>query len=79
MPDTTPELWSIRDVADHLGLDTPGGARGTLSRWGIRAVRHEPGPSGRVEARYDAEQVRRAAINRPGRGYRTDLRESGDA
>ncbi|MFI0897763.1 hypothetical protein [Streptomyces sp. NPDC020983] len=70
----TEELWSIRDAAQFLGAASTGSARRTLSRWGVAAVRHEPGPSGRVEARYDAEQVRQAAANRPGRGTRTDLR-----
>lgn len=71
---TEPELWSAAQVADHLGIQ-PGSARGTLSRWGVRAVRHEPGPSGRVEARYSAAQVRQAAADRPGRGHRTDLKQ----
>ncbi|WP_329368661.1 hypothetical protein OG896_24375 [Streptomyces sp. NBC_00669] len=71
--DEEPELWSAADVADHLGIDTAAGARSTLSRWGVKAARHEPGPSGRVEARYDADEVREAAANAPGRGRRTDL------
>jgi hypothetical protein len=70
---TDRELWSAAEVAAFLGIQ-PGSARGTLSRWGIKAVRHEPGPSGRIEARYAAEQVRQAAADRPGRGARTDLR-----
>lgn len=69
---TEPELWSAAEVADHLGIK-PSSARGTLSRWGIAAVAYERGPTGRAEARYAAEQVRRAAAERPGRGHRTDL------
>lgn len=70
---TTRELWSAQDVADFLGLATTGPARGALSRWGIRAVAYERGENGRPEARYDAEQVRKAKAGRPGRGTRTDL------
>lgn len=73
MPDpTTPELWSIRDVAAHLGVKESS-ARGTLSRRGVRAVRYEIGPSGRPEARFDADQVRKDTARRPGRGHRSDL------
>lgn len=72
---TPPELWSAAQVADHLGIKTAAGARSTLSRWGIKAVGHEPGPSGRVEARYAAAAVREAAAQRPGRGRRTDLKK----
>jgi hypothetical protein len=74
MPDTTdPEPWSIRDVAEYLGVK-PRSASGALSRWGVKAVRYELGPSGRPEARFDSDQVRDAASRRPGRGARTDLR-----
>lgn len=78
MPDTTdePELWTIHDVAGHLGVK-PKSASGTLTRWGVKAVRYERGPSGRPEARFDAEEVRTATANRPGRGARTDLRQDG--
>lgn len=68
------ELWSIQDAALFLGAASTGSARRTLSRWGVAAVRHEPGPSGRVEARYDAAQVRQAAASRPRRGAGTNLR-----
>lgn len=71
MPDPT-ELWSIRDVAAHLGVKAAS-ARGTLSRRGIRAVRYEIGPSGRPEARFDPAQVRKDTASRPGRGHRSDL------
>lgn len=73
MPDTTePELWTIHDVAAHLGV-RPKSASGTLTRWGVRAVRYERGPTGRPEARFDPDEVRAAAANRPGQGARTDL------
>jgi len=70
---TEPELWSADQAAEYLGI-TRAGARSTLSRWGVRAARHEAGPSGRVEARYDAAEVREAAANRPrrARNPRTD-------
>lgn len=67
------ELWSAAQVADHLGLASAASARHTLSRWGVAAAGYERGDSGRPEARYDAEQVRHAAQQRPGRGARTDL------
>lgn len=69
----TEELWSINEVAAYLGIK-PASARGTLSRWGVRAVRHELGPSGRPEGRFSAVEVRAAAASRPGRGARTDQR-----
>lgn len=66
-------LWSIAQVAEHLGTVSTGSARRSLSRWGVSAVEYRKGPSGRTEARYNAEEVRAAAANRPGRGSRTDL------
>lgn len=70
---TARELWSAQDVADFLGLASTGSARKTLSRWGIEAAGYGPSSSGRIEARYDAEAVRQAQADRPGRGTRTDL------
>jgi hypothetical protein len=79
MPDTTePTLWSIRDVAEYLGVK-PRSASGLLSRWGVKAVRYELGPGGRPEARFDPDQVGDAAARRPGRGARTDLRPAAGA
>lgn len=66
------EIWSIAQVAEHLGTQR-GAARGQLSRWGVKAVRYERGESGRPEARFDAQQVRDAARQRPGQGARTDF------
>lgn len=71
-----PELWSAAQVADHLGLADAHSARHILSRWGVRAVRYEPGKNGRPEARYDAQAVREAKAARPGRGARTDRRQN---
>lgn len=68
-----PELWSIGEVAEHIGASSNGSARKTLSRWGVAAVAYERGPSGRAEARYGADEVRAAHAARPGRGARTDL------
>lgn len=67
------ELWSIEQAREHLKAASRKSASRTLSRWGVKAVRYEPGESGRPEARYDAQQVREAAQSRPGRGARTDL------
>lgn len=72
MPET-PGHWTIAQVAEYLGAASTGSARRTLSRWGVRAVAYVPGPTGRVEARYDAQAVRAARAQRPGRGARTDL------
>ncbi|MDT0381448.1 hypothetical protein RM572_22060 [Streptomyces sp. DSM 42041] len=76
MPDDTRELWTAQQVADHLGTTSTGSVRGTLSRLGVAAVEHRPGPSGRVQAYYDAAQVRAALAARPGRGHRSDLNAS---
>lgn len=67
------ELWSIEDARAYLGASSTGSARRTLSRWGVEAVRYERRVNGRLEARYDADHVRVAKANRPGRGARTDL------
>lgn len=67
------ELWSIEQVRVHLEAASRKSASRTLSRWGVKAVRYEPGENGRPEARYDAQAVRDAKDNRPGRGKRTDL------
>lgn len=71
----TSELWTIDQVAALLGVK-PGSARGTLSRWGVKAVEHRQIPSGRVQAYYDAEEVREAHANRPGQGARTDRKSA---
>lgn len=74
MPDPTPELWTIDQVADHIGATTTASARRTLSRWGITAADYRPHPtSRRAQALYDAERIRAAKAARPGRGARTDL------
>lgn len=73
MTDDTGELWTIDQVADYLGAASPDSARRTLSRWGVKAVRYEPGPSGRPMAHWSADAVRAAKAARPGRGARTDL------
>ena len=69
------ELWTIDQVAALLGVK-PGSARGTLSRWGVKAVDHRQVPGGRVRAYYDPDEVRSAFTNRPGRGARTDRKAS---
>ena len=74
MEDPNPELWTADQVADYLGAASTGSARRTLSRWGVRAVAYRPGPSGRPQAYYRADEVRAAHAARPGKGARTDLR-----
>ncbi|MCX4911919.1 hypothetical protein [Streptomyces sp. NBC_00878] len=66
------ELWTIEDVAAHLGVKSSS-ARGALSRMGVRAHSFRPHPdSNRAQALYDAQQVRTAHADRPGQGARTD-------
>ena len=65
-----PEKWRLSDVATHLRLTT-GSARVQMRRWGIEAIGRAPGRGG--ESLFAADQVRAAHLNRPGRGYRTDL------
>lgn len=70
---TDDELWTAGRVAEEIGATSAGSARRTLSRWGVSAVQHRPGPSGRVQAYYRSGDVRAALAARPGRGARTDL------
>lgn len=63
------DLWTIAEVAAHLGIK-PGSARGTLSRWGVRATDHRIDTHGRAHSLYDADEVRDAHVNRPGQGAR---------
>lgn len=72
--DEPEELWSITQVVQHLGAASTGSARRTLSRWGVEAADYQRGANNRIQAVYDADQVRAAAADRPGRGARTDLR-----
>lgn len=66
------EQLTIDQVAEQLGYKTEtakGAARKRLSAWGVKAVAHKPHPeSGRVQAYYNAQQVRAAKEARPGRG-----------
>lgn len=66
-------LWTIAEVAAYLGVK-PGSARGTLSRWGVRAVDHHVDGNGRAHSLYNPDEVRAAHAARPGRGARTDLK-----
>lgn len=70
--DRSGDLWTIEQVAEHLGIQK-GSARGTLSRWGVRAIDQQIDGHGRAYSLYDPEAIRTAAANRPGRGARTDL------
>jgi hypothetical protein len=67
------DLWTIVQVAKLLGVK-PGSARGTLSRWGIRAAERTVDDHGRAHSLYDPDEVRAAHAQRPGRGRRTDLK-----
>jgi hypothetical protein len=54
--DILDEELTAQQVAEYLGLSTPGSARKTLSRWGIRACKYVK--VGRtIQARYPAEKV----------------------
>lgn len=65
------DLWTIEQVAALLGVK-PGSARGTLSRWRVRAVRREVDDRGRAHSLFDPDEVRAAHASRPGQGARTD-------
>ncbi len=68
-------LWDIQQCADWIGVKTTGGARSTLSRWGIQAAEYRRGENGRTIALYRTREVREAARQRLGRGHRSDLRD----
>ncbi|UZI33936.1 hypothetical protein [Streptomyces sp. VB1] len=72
MPDTTPELWTTDEAAEHLGIK-PKSASGLLSRRGIKRAGEARHPvSGRTVALWHADEVRAvAASRRP--GTRSDL------
>jgi hypothetical protein len=68
------EIWTLSQVAEHLRYGgapatAAGSARKQLHLWGITATGRAPGRGG--ESQYDADQVRAAHANRPGRGART--------
>ncbi|MFF7096428.1 hypothetical protein ACFY9A_29135 [Streptomyces rubradiris] len=79
LPENTepgPTLWTAQQVADYLAI-TRDAARRQLSRWGITAATYYPIPGSNLRGSlYDADQVRAAHAARPGRGARTDLRDS---
>ena len=64
------ELLTAQEVAELIGAATADSARHTLSRWGVAAAEYRAGENGRVQARYDGDQVRAAWRARPGRGRR---------
>lgn len=68
----TVETWTTSEVREFLGLGSNRATRIQLARWGIEAVGRAV-DSG--EKLWNAEQVRTARDNRPGRGTRTDLKE----
>lgn len=69
MTDDT-ELWTIDQVVTYLKASSPGSARRTLSRWGIKAIAYLPGPSGRPMAHWSADAVRAAVQARKTRRAR---------
>ncbi|MFJ6729336.1 hypothetical protein ACIQPQ_30990 [Streptomyces sp. NPDC091281] len=71
---TERKLWTIAEVAAHLGV-RPGSARGTLSRLGVKATERQIDDRGRAYSLFDPDEVRAAQAARPGRGARTDLRK----
>lgn len=71
----TDELWTIDQVAAFLGVK-PGSARGTLSRWGVRAARRKIDSHGRAHSLFSPAAVRTAYAARPGRGARTDRKRA---
>ncbi|MFI2354722.1 hypothetical protein ACH5AG_08545 [Streptomyces anulatus] len=72
MPDTTPELWTTEEAAEHLGIK-PKSASGLLSRRGIKRAGETRHPtSGRAVALWQADEVRAVATSRRP-GTRNDL------
>lgn len=49
-----------QQTAEVIGVASADSARHTLSRWGVPAAEYRTGANGRVQAQYDAEQVRAA-------------------
>ncbi|MFC1436075.1 hypothetical protein ACEZDB_36120 [Streptacidiphilus sp. N1-3] len=70
------ELLTAQQVADVIGAASADSARHTLSRWGVTAAEYRT-EAGRVQARWDGDQVRTAWRSRPGRGRRTQLLADG--
>lgn len=74
------ELIDIGEVAQRLGYEGPSAdatARKRLSAWGVKRadVREHP-VSGRLQSLFLSGEVDDAIASRPGRGARTDLKES---
>jgi hypothetical protein len=61
------------EVREFLNLGSARATRVQLARWGIEAVGRDVGSG---EKLWNAEQVRAARDNRPGRGARTDIKEN---
>lgn len=70
------ELWTTTQAAEHCGVrpNTFRDYRQRLDPPPPAPVSSEPGRGG--QDLYDAEAVRRWHAERPGRGARTDLKES---
>lgn len=66
MPDTSPELWTVQQTADYLGITEPS-ARKQASLWKITRT-YVPNEKGRVEVRYSADEIREKRANPPRRG-----------
>ncbi|WP_236241177.1 hypothetical protein [Streptomyces sp. CC228A] len=66
-----PELWTIDQVSEYLGIK-PASARRQLGRWGIGPAEFRPHPvSRRAQALYPADDVQSAHRGRPGQGARS--------
>lgn len=64
------ELWSTEECRAYFGTTSIRSANRILSRMGVDAVAREPGRSGMNL--YPADEVRRRAGERPGRGHRAE-------
>lgn len=58
-------LWTTAEVAKYLGISVAT-AYSTIPRLGIEPVQREPGKRG--QNLYDADEVQRKHLQRPGRG-----------
>jgi hypothetical protein len=65
---TERELWTTVRAAQYLGASSAGSGRKTLSRLGLTPVSREPGRGG--QNLFDADEVRAAKAQMPGRGKR---------
>ncbi|MEU1071956.1 MULTISPECIES: hypothetical protein [unclassified Streptomyces] len=82
MTENPPQLWTITEVAEHLGYTgepatAAGSARKALHRWGVKPIGRQPGRSGL--SLYDAAEVQAAIDAAPGKGVGGGRRPRTDA